>query len=91
MLARASAVWCDTSQGVLTEAGDIVQALASGALDRSRIAGELADLCRAGAAPARGPADITVFKSVGAALEDLAAARLCLDRLASSSATPPSS
>ena len=91
MLARASAVWCDTSQGVLTEAGDIVQALASGALDRSRIAGELADLCRAGAAPARGPVDITVFKSVGAALEDLAAARLCLDRLASSSATLPSS
>ena len=78
---RAAAVWCDTTQGALAEAGDIVQALASGALARGGLAGELADLCRAARPPARGPRDITVFKSVGTALEDLAAARLCLDRL----------
>ena len=78
---RASAVWCDTTAGALAEAGDILQALASGALDRGRMAGELSDLCRAVAAPARAEQDITVFKSVGAALEDLAAARLCLDLL----------
>jgi ornithine cyclodeaminase len=74
-------VWCDTLAGGLSEAGDIVQALASGALDKTRIGGELADLCRATAPPARGAADITVFKSVGASLEDLAAARLCVQRL----------
>lgn len=78
---RATAVWCDTLAGGLAEAGDILQALESGALSRNRIAGELADLCRAATPPARDAAAITVFKSVGAALEDLAAARLCVDSL----------
>lgn len=81
LMARASAVWCDTLAGALSEAGDIVQALDSGALRREQIIGELADLCRATQVPARAPGAITVFKSVGAALEDLAAARLCLDGL----------
>jgi len=85
---RAASVWCDTTAGGLAEAGDLIQALASGALVRDRIRGELADLCRAGAPVARTDTDITVFKSVGAALEDLAAARLCLDRLSRSSAAP---
>lgn len=85
---RAASVWCDTTAGGLAEAGDLIQALASGALVRNRIRGELADLCRAGAPIARQGTDITVFKSVGAALEDLAAARLCLDRLSRGSAAP---
>jgi ornithine cyclodeaminase/alanine dehydrogenase-like protein (mu-crystallin family) len=83
VMRRASGVWCDTLAGGLSEAGDIVQALASGALSRDGITGELADLCRAAQtsaqAPARTAGAITVFKSVGAALEDLAAARLCFN------------
>jgi ornithine cyclodeaminase/alanine dehydrogenase-like protein (mu-crystallin family) len=85
---RAASVWCDTTAGGLAEAGDLIQALASGALVRNRIRGELADLCRADAPVARRDTDITIFKSVGAALEDLAAARLCLERLLRSSAAP---
>jgi ornithine cyclodeaminase/alanine dehydrogenase-like protein (mu-crystallin family) len=85
---RATSVWCDTTAGGLAEAGDLIQALASGALARNRIRGELADLCRAAAPVARTDTDITVFKSVGAALEDLAAARLCLERLSRGSAAP---
>ena len=81
VLARANAVWCDTKQGVLAEGGDVIQAIASGALDAKRLCGELADLCRAEQAPPRAQQHITVFKSVGTALQDLAAARLCLDRL----------
>ncbi|UUZ73661.1 ornithine cyclodeaminase family protein [Polaromonas sp. P1(28)-8] len=50
---RAVSVWCDTTAGGLAEAGDLIQALASGALARNRIRGELADLCRAGAPAAR--------------------------------------
>ena len=76
---RATAVYGDTIDGVLAEAGDVIQALASGALKRQQLMGDLAGLCRAAALPARTPTDITVFKSVGAALEDLVAARLCLD------------
>ena len=80
---RATSVWCDTRAGALAEAGDLIQALASGALNQERIKGDLLSLCRAGQTVPRGNADITVFKSVGAALEDLAAARLCVQRQAS--------
>jgi alanine dehydrogenase len=85
VFARASAVWCDTRDGAVREAGDIVQAIASGAFDASRIAGDITALCRTGESARRGAADITVFKSVGMALEDLAAARLCVDHHARSS------
>ena len=69
-------VWVDTDEA-LAKAGDLVQPLASGALRREDVRGALADLC---AKPAeafrRDPAARTVFKSVGTALEDLAAAIL---------------
>lgn len=79
-IARAT-VYVDTRAGALAEAGDIVQAIASGAFDETRIAGDLADLCR-GDAPGRGSAgEITLFKSVGTAIEDLAAAILVYERL----------
>jgi ornithine cyclodeaminase len=71
---RKARVYVDTRDGVLKEAGDIVQAIASGALAEREIAGDLFQLAR-GEAQGRSSADqITLFKSVGAALEDLAAA-----------------
>ena len=73
---RRSSVFVDTRDGACVEGGDIVQALASGALTRARIRADLAELAR-GEHPGRvDVAEITLFKSVGAALEDLAAARL---------------
>ena len=73
-LARAS-IYVDT-EAALTEGGDITVALASGAIARDSIRGTLADLVTA-RAPGRTSADeITAFKSIGAALEDLAAATL---------------
>jgi ornithine cyclodeaminase len=69
-------VFVDTFEGALAEAGDILQAIRSGALTRERIRAELHGLC-AGLHPGRtDPAAITVFKSVGTALEDLVAATL---------------
>ena len=69
-----SSVYVDTRAGALKEAGDIVQAIAEGALKPEGIRGDLFDLAR-GKAKGRGSADeITLFKSVGAAIEDLAAA-----------------
>jgi alanine dehydrogenase len=75
---RADVIYVDTFTGALAEGGDIVQPLNSGVLTRNQIAGELADLCR-GASPGR-PNDnaITLFKSVGTALEDYAAVKLAL-------------
>ncbi|WP_332776038.1 ornithine cyclodeaminase family protein [Polaromonas sp.] len=86
---RAASVWCDTTAGALAEAGDLIQSLASGALEPERIKGDLLRLCQAGQPVPRHDADITVFKSVGAALEDLAAARLCLEHLSRDSIFSP--
>lgn len=78
---RRAAVYVDTRTGALKEAGDIVQPLASGALAAEAIKGDLFDLCR-GTARGRTDAEaITLFKSVGTALEDLAAAQLVAERL----------
>ncbi len=68
----------DTREGAGAEAGDVVQPLRSGAITSAHIAGDLADLLSGHCQGRHGPADITMFKSVGTALEDLAAARLVL-------------
>lgn len=75
---RRAAVWVDTTEA-LAKAGDLLQAQAEGAFDASALIGDLAGLCRA-TCRARGRAgEITLFKSVGTALEDLAAAELAVD------------
>ena len=73
---RAAQVVVENKDIVLVEAGDIVQALANEALDEARIT-QLPDVLRA--PEARSDA-ITVFKSVGLALEDLAVAQLAFER-----------
>ncbi len=81
---RRASVFIDT-EGARTEAGDIVQPLRSGVLAEERILADLPALTR-GAHPGRqGPDEITLFKSTGAAAEDLAAAILAFER---SSRTP---
>jgi ornithine cyclodeaminase len=75
LLARATLA-VDTRAGALAEAGDLLLAIAEGAIRREDVAADLFDLC-AGRHPGRTRADeITVFKSVGWAGEDLAAAAL---------------
>lgn len=77
---RRAVVFVDTREGALREGGDLVQAMAEGAFDAGRVAGDLGDLC-AGRHTGRTDAQtVTLFKSVGASLEDYAAARLVLDR-----------
>jgi ornithine cyclodeaminase len=72
----------DQRTAALAEGGDIVQALRSGALTEGDIAADLADLAH-GRHPGRTRADeVTVFKSVGFALEDLAAAEAVFDAAA---------
>jgi alanine dehydrogenase len=85
-LARATLV-VDTRAGALAEAGDIVQAIAEGALMESAIAAELAELCRGTHPGRRSATEITVFKSVGWAGEDLAAAVLAYRRAAGGAAS----
>ncbi|WP_435103657.1 ornithine cyclodeaminase family protein [Arhodomonas sp. AD133] len=71
---RCADVFVDTHAGARGEAGDLRQAEASGAFDYDDIHADLEALAR-GEHPGRESADeITLFKSVGASLEDLAAA-----------------
>jgi ornithine cyclodeaminase len=80
-LMRRASVFVDTYAGALKEAGDLVQPMAAGTIAREHVRAELADLC-AGRHPGRTRDDeITLFKSVGTALEDLCAARLVVQRL----------
>jgi ornithine cyclodeaminase len=80
LVARAE-IYVDTYAGALAEAGDLVQPMEQGVIAPEAVRGELAELVR-GMRPGRTRRDaITVFKSVGTALEDLYAARLAVSRL----------
>src|SRR5262245_14209628 len=71
---RRARIYVDTRAGAYAEAGDIVQPLSAGVIGKEAIVGDLFDLVR-GTVPGRTTAEeITFFKSVGAAIEDLAAA-----------------
>ncbi len=83
---RADLVVVDQRTAALAEGGDVVQAIASGALRASDVAAELADLARGTHAGRRTAREITVFKSVGFALEDLAAANAVYDALCDAAA-----
>ena len=64
----------DTRDGALAEAGDLLQARDEGKFDFANLKGDLFDLCR-GMVKGRTSADeITLFKSAGTAIEDLATA-----------------
>jgi ornithine cyclodeaminase len=72
---RRARVFVDGDEA-LVKSGDLTQAAAEGAFAPARLQGTLAQLCR-GERPVRTDArEITLFKSVGSALQDLAAAQL---------------
>jgi ornithine cyclodeaminase len=77
LIARATVV-VDTRAGGLAEAGDIVQPIREGAVRESHVVAELAELCRRTHPGRTRPDEVTVFKSVGWAGEDLAAAILAV-------------
>ncbi len=79
LVAKAQ-VFVDTRAGALKEAGDLVQPIEAGALSRDQVVAEMADLVLGRHAGRGLPTAITLFKSVGTALEDLCAARLVYER-----------
>jgi ornithine cyclodeaminase/alanine dehydrogenase-like protein (mu-crystallin family) len=79
-LVRRSRVFVDSRTGALAEAGDILIPIAEGAIGADHLSGEIGELA-AGRIRGRQTADeITIFKSLGMAVEDLAAARLAFER-----------
>lgn len=77
---RKSKVYIDTV-AALKETGELIKPLESGALTMAAISGTLYDLSKPDFEAHRKDSDITLFKGVGHALEDLAAARLALSKL----------
>ncbi len=75
---RRASVYVDTRAGALVEAGEIVQGIASGSIDEDDICGELSQLASGKISGRESIEAITLFKSVGTALEDLAAADLAM-------------
>jgi ornithine cyclodeaminase len=75
LVARAR-VFVDSRLGATSEAGDLIIPMQEGAFDATRIAGELGEVA-AGRKPGRTAArEVTIFKSLGMAVEDVAAAHL---------------
>lgn len=71
---KKASVFVDSWEGGLKESGDIVIPLQTGILHASDIKADLFDLCSSRKIGRTHAEEITLFKSVGHALEDLAAA-----------------
>lgn len=70
----------ETRDAALSEAGDLIVPMRAGVIGRDDVVADLSEVVR-GTPVRREPDDITVFKSVGVAFEDLVVARAAFDRL----------
>ena len=70
----AAALFVDSRASAAGESGDFLLALAEGAIDAGHIRAELGDVLTGSAQGRRDAREITVFESLGLAVEDLAAA-----------------
>jgi ornithine cyclodeaminase/alanine dehydrogenase-like protein (mu-crystallin family) len=79
-LVGRSRLFVDTIEGAMTEAGDILDAIREGALPPTPAMVRLCDVI-AGTDPGRTTRDdVTIFKSLGMAIEDIACATLAYER-----------
>jgi ornithine cyclodeaminase/alanine dehydrogenase-like protein (mu-crystallin family) len=82
----AAALFADSRESVRSESGDYLLALADGAIGPDHIRAEIGEII-IGSAPGRsGAGEITVFESLGVAVEDLAAASLAVKKARESGA-----
>ena len=73
---RRARIVVDTYEGALAEAGDILMPMANGVIARGNLLSDLHELVSGKRKVRLGAGDITLFKSLGCALEDLVTARL---------------
>ena len=81
-------LFVDRRESALHEAGDLLIPLSEGALREDHIRGELGEVLTGAVAGRTGAGDITLFESLGLAIEDLAAAHHILTKAARQKATP---
>ena len=75
-----SRLFTDRKESLFAEAGDFLLARAEGAVDDSHFQGELGDVLEAKVPGRRSDDEITLFKSLGIAVEDLAAGRFIYEK-----------
>ena len=73
-------LYVDSHQAARKEAGDILIPQGEGAFGDEHILGELGDLINGGIPGRLTPRDVTIFKSLGLAVEDVVAATMAVDR-----------
>jgi ornithine cyclodeaminase len=81
LIGKADQVFVDTIAGAKDEAGDLIQAVQAGTFSFDEIAGDMYRMTSRDASLRNDSDEITVFKSVGTALQDLATAQLCVQHL----------
>ncbi len=74
-------LFCDTRAGALKEGGDLVIPLKAGLITEASVKADLAELARGTHKGRANDQEITLFKSVGTAVEDFAAARLAMAKI----------
>jgi len=74
-----SKIVVDTYEGALSESGELINALKEGRIKKKHILSDLRELVLEEKNIRKDSNDITLFKSVGTALEDLAAAKLVIE------------
>jgi len=79
-LVARSILYVDSREGALAEAGDVVLAIKDGAISASHIVGELGELVAGSCQGRASEKHVTIFKSLGMAVEDVAAAHLAFTR-----------
>jgi ornithine cyclodeaminase len=77
---RRSRLFVDSRESAMNEAGDLLIPMRAGVIDESHIVGELGEVLLGRIEGCRGDDEITLFKSLGLAVEDLAAARHILGK-----------
>ena len=65
----------DRRESVLAESGDVLMPIAEGAIDEAHLLGELGEIVLGRVVGRASHSDITIFKSLGLAVEDVAALR----------------
>jgi ornithine cyclodeaminase len=76
----AARVFVDSRTAAFAEAGDILIPIGEGAITREHVLGELGEVAAGRIAGRAATDDITIFKSLGMAVEDMAAAHLVFGR-----------
>jgi ornithine cyclodeaminase len=77
LVARAR-LFVDSRAGALAEAGEVLLPIAEGAIRENHVLGELGEVVLGRVAGRTSARDVTIFKSLGMAVEDVIAARLAL-------------